>query len=66
MAKASPIQFFRQVRSEVAKVTWPNRKETLITTGMVFVMVSLASVFLLLTDWVVSSAVRLFISSFGG
>ncbi len=42
--------FFRQVRQEVAKVTWPSRKETGISTVMVFVMVVLASVFFLLVD----------------
>ena len=57
MAKITPGQFFRQVRQEVAKVTWPSRKETGISTAMVFVMVVLASVFFLLVDqffaWVV-------------
>jgi preprotein translocase subunit SecE len=41
MAKTSPAQFIRQVRQEVSKVTWPTRKETGITTAMVFVMVAL-------------------------
>jgi preprotein translocase subunit SecE len=50
MAKTSPALFFRQVRQEVAKVTWPSRKETGISTAMVFVMVVLASVFFLLVD----------------
>jgi preprotein translocase subunit SecE len=45
MAKISPFRFMQEVRSETAKVTWPTRRETLITTGMVFVMVALASVF---------------------
>lgn len=52
MAKTSPVQFFRQVRQETAKVTWPTRKETAITTGMVFVFVTLMSIFFLLVDWV--------------
>ena len=42
MAKISPGEFAQQVRQEVAKVTWPTRKETMITTAMVFVMVILA------------------------
>jgi preprotein translocase subunit SecE len=50
MARISPALFFRQVRQEVAKVTWPSRKETGISTVMVFVMVVLASVFFLLVD----------------
>ncbi len=57
MAKTNPIEFFQQVRSEVSKVTWPTRKETMITTAMVFVMVILASLFFFVTDqimgWVV-------------
>jgi preprotein translocase subunit SecE len=51
MAKTSPVQFFRQVRQETLKVTWPTRKETAITTGMVFVFVILMSIFFLLVDW---------------
>ena len=58
MAKTSPGQFITQVRQESAKVTWPSRKETMITTAMVFVMVVLASLFFLVSDqvlrWVVS------------
>jgi len=42
----SPFKFLQEVRSETAKVTWPTRRETTITTIMVFVMVALASVFL--------------------
>lgn len=45
MAKISPFRFMQEVRSETEKVTWPTRRETLITTGMVFVMVFAASVF---------------------
>jgi preprotein translocase subunit SecE len=47
MAKTNPFQFVQQVRSEVAKVTWPTRRETVITTAMVFVMVFLAAILLL-------------------
>ena len=42
MAKTNPFEFLQQVRAEGAKVTWPTRKETLITTAMVFVMAVLA------------------------
>ncbi len=59
MAKTSPFEFIQQVRAEAAKVTWPTRKETMVTTAMVFVMVILASLFFLLTDQVVQFAVRL-------
>ena len=50
MAKVTPGQFVKQVRQEVAKVTWPNRKETTVSTLMVFAMVALAAVFFLLVD----------------
>lgn len=53
MAKSNPFQFLQEVRSEAAKVTWPSRRETLITTGLVFVMIILASLFFLFTDTVI-------------
>ena len=52
-------EFFRQVRQEANKVSWPSRKETLITTGMVFAMSILAALFFFLVDWVVGHAVKL-------
>jgi preprotein translocase subunit SecE len=59
MAKINPGLFLRQVRQEVTKVTWPSRKETTISTGMVFLMVVLASVFFLLVDQFFAYAVKL-------
>lgn len=59
MAKTSPIEFFQQVRQEVSRVTWPSRKETLVTTAMVFVMVFIAAAFFFLVDQVFSAGVRL-------
>lgn len=53
------FQFFQDVRSEGAKVTWPTRKETAVTTAMVFVMVVLASIFFLLADMVIRWGVSL-------
>ena len=50
MAKSNPFQFMQQVRAEVAKVTWPTRRETIVTTIMVFIMVTLAALFFLLVD----------------
>lgn len=58
MAKVTPGQFVRQVRQEVSKVTWPSRKETGISTLMVFVMVVLASIFFLVVDQVFAMLVR--------
>ncbi len=59
MAKTSPFQFIQQVRQEVSKVTWPTRKETTITTIMVFIMVVLAGIFFLLVDWFLSNGIKL-------
>ncbi|HYA74457.1 MAG TPA: preprotein translocase subunit SecE [Roseiarcus sp.] len=47
---ANPFEFLQQVRSEASKVVWPTRRETLITTGMVMLMVVFASVFFLVVD----------------
>ena len=55
MAKISPADFFRQVNQERKKVTWPTRKETTITTIMVFVMVVVASLFFLVVDTVLAT-----------
>jgi len=58
MAKINPGQFVREVRQEVSKVTWPSRKETAITTGMVLLMVVLAALFFFLVDQVLAFGVR--------
>jgi preprotein translocase subunit SecE len=59
MARTTPAQFIRQVRQETAKVTWPTRKETTVTTIMVFVMVILASLFLFTVDQIIAFLVRI-------
>jgi preprotein translocase subunit SecE len=59
MAKVSPFKFMQEVRAETQKVTWPSRRETLITTAMVFVMVTLASIFFFMSDQVIRLAVSL-------
>lgn len=53
MAKFSPFKFLQEVRSETDKVTWPTRRETAITTAMVFVMVFFSAVFFFLADQVI-------------
>lgn len=53
MAKFNPFQFLQEVRSETSKVTWPTRKEVMITTGMVFVLVIVAAIFFTLADQVI-------------
>jgi preprotein translocase subunit SecE len=49
-AKTNPFTFFQQVRSETSKVAWPSRRETMITTLMVFVMVIFAAAFFFVVD----------------
>ena len=50
MAKTNPLEFLQEVRQEARKITWPSRKETMITTVMVLIMVVLASGFFLIVD----------------
>jgi preprotein translocase subunit SecE len=59
MAKSSPVKFIEEVRQEVSRVTWPTRKETIVTTAMVFVMVFIAAGFFFVVDQVFSAGVRL-------
>ena len=62
MAKVNPAQFIQQVRAETAKVTWPTRQETITTTIMVFIMVTLTAIFFLLVDQVLNGMVQLIVS----
>ena len=59
MKKTSPIQFLQEVRQEAAKVTWPTRKETTISTAMVFVFVILAAIFFFFVDQILQFGVKL-------
>lgn len=59
MAKTSPGQFIRQVRQEVGKVTWPSRRETLVSTGMVLFMVVVAALFFMSVDQILAWLVKL-------
>jgi preprotein translocase subunit SecE len=58
MAKTNPGEFVQQVRREMAKVTWPSRRETMVTTIMVFIFVAISSIFFLLVDQVLSVGVK--------
>lgn len=58
MAKTSPFQFVQQVRQEISKVTWPTRKETTITTIMVFIMVAMSAVFFLFVDVIIEILIK--------
>ena len=48
--KVSPMQFLSQVRAEGRKIVWPSRKETWITSVMVFIMVLIAALFFWVVD----------------
>ena len=65
MAKTNPFQFIQEVRNEGAKVTWPTRRETAITTLMVFVMVSLATIFFFVADQIMSFGVGFLLGTSG-
>jgi preprotein translocase subunit SecE len=60
-----PLEYYRQVKSEMQKVTWPSRKETTVSAIAVFVMVFISSIFLFVADQVIAFAVRM-ILGFGG
>ena len=53
-----PARFVREVRSEIAKVTWPSRRETLISTGLVLAMAAAIAIFFLVVDQIIGLGVR--------
>ncbi len=57
-AFANPVKFVREVRAEAGKVTWPSRRETLVTTLLVMVMAVFTAVFFLVVDQVIGFGVR--------
>ena len=57
--KTNPFQFLQQVRAEAAKIVWPSRRETGVSTVMVLIMAFTASIFFLLADQVISRGVAL-------
>ena len=59
MAKLNPFKFLQEVRQETNKVTWPSRRETAITTAMVFIFAAVAAVFFLLADQLIRIVVTL-------
>lgn len=62
MSKISnAIQFFGEVRQEISKVTWPVRRETLMTTAFVFVFAVVAAMYFALVDNVIVRILNPFI-----
>ena len=53
MARTNPAQFIQQVRAEASKVVWPTRRETMLTTVMVFIMATIAAIFFFLVDQII-------------
>ena len=54
----NPIEYLREVRAEASKVTWPTRRETMITTSMVFIFVVIAALFFVLADKIIGFVVQ--------
>ncbi len=52
------IQFLREVKTELKKVTWPSRKDTLAGTAVVLVAVFIIALFLGIVDSALSALVR--------
>lgn len=50
MARTNPLQFIQQVRVETAKIVWPTRRETGLTTVMVMIMATLFAIFFFSVD----------------
>ncbi len=65
MATLNPFQFIQQVRSEVSKITWPTRREVLLTTIMVFVMSAIAALIFALVDLLIRSGIQSVLNIFG-
>jgi preprotein translocase subunit SecE len=53
-----PVKFAREVRTEITKVTWPSRRETLVTTALVFAMAAMTAMFFFVVDQVIGLSVR--------
>jgi preprotein translocase subunit SecE len=66
MPRTSPIKFLQEVRAEGQKVTWPTRRETAITTIMVFIMTAATAIFFLFSDWIMRIVITFIIGWSGG
>lgn len=65
MARTNPVQFVQQVRAEVSKVVWPNRREVLLTTAMVVFLAALAATLFALVDLVIRFGLQGVLTYFG-
>ncbi|WP_281823338.1 preprotein translocase subunit SecE [Jannaschia rubra] len=64
MATTNPVQFIQQTRSEIAKITWPGRREVVLTTVMVFLLATLAATFFFLVDLLIRTGLTEVLSAF--
>ena len=58
-SKTNPVQFLQQVRSEASKITWPSRRETMISTVMVLAFAALAMIFFFAADQLMAFGIEL-------
>ncbi|MEX3316578.1 preprotein translocase subunit SecE [Sulfitobacter sp. PS-8MA] len=65
MATTNPLQFIQQVRSEVAKVVWPTKREVMLTTVMVFILAALTAVFFAIVDILIRGGLQQILGMFG-
>ncbi len=65
MARTNPAQFVSQVRAEIAKVTWPSRREVTLTTIMVFLLATVTAIFFFLVDLLIRSGLQGVLNIFG-
>ncbi len=63
--RTNPLQFIQQVRAEVSKITWPTRREVLLTTAMVFVMATLTAIFFFFVDWLIRTGLNVVLDMAG-
>jgi preprotein translocase subunit SecE len=56
--RTGPLQFIREVRAEAKKITWTSRKETIITSVMVFIMVFITGIFFMIVDFLLHGGVN--------
>lgn len=59
---ANPLQFIQQVRNETSKVVWPTRRETMLTTVMVFILSTLAAIFFFFIDLIIKFGLEVFLN----
>ena len=61
--RTNPAQFIREVRQEASKITWPSRRETMISTMMVFIMIIFMATFFSIIDLVLRSGIGLLLGN---